>query len=220
MASIEIAKIQLRRGPESDLPGAPTSLSPLLFAPGLDQGELGFTTDTGRLFVGQSFPTQGSPSYNRSSFPYQNIEVLTENSPLGDVMGPFLADDRNGYIASAPLIISTNFLNLQTVGLDNQGHDFYLDLPVSGVNAVIRYFVFDSSHLAMRHGQFDVIWNSEMVGQPVFHETSYTGVGNLTDLQWQVAVVGTLADQHVVLQYRNQTGDTPTVYFKIERPLG
>src|ERR1700749_3647445 len=57
--TVSITKIQLRRGNASDLPGAPTSVSPLLFATGLDEGELGYTTDTGRLFIGigQDTPT-------------------------------------------------------------------------------------------------------------------------------------------------------------------
>ena len=79
MAVKEIAQIQLRRNPENTLPGAPSSLSPLAFSAGLAEGELFFSTDTGRIFIGDT-PQAGQINYNRASLPYQSLEVLTENS--------------------------------------------------------------------------------------------------------------------------------------------
>lgn len=79
MPVIEIAKIQMRRGPEIDMPGKALTTSPLVFEEPLDVGEFGYATDTGRLFIGHS-PTNGQPNYARTTFPYQNVEVLTEAS--------------------------------------------------------------------------------------------------------------------------------------------
>ena len=68
MTITQITRIQHRRGNESDLPQS------------LGDAELGFTTDTGRLFIGAEYhPIAGQ----RAVFPYKNIEILTEYSPLG-----------------------------------------------------------------------------------------------------------------------------------------
>lgn len=79
MAVIEIAKIQMRRGLEIDIPGRAVTTSPLVFEDGLDVGEFAFATDTGRLFVGQD-PSNGQPNFDRTAFPYRNVEILTEAS--------------------------------------------------------------------------------------------------------------------------------------------
>jgi hypothetical protein len=75
-----ISKVQVRRGLEVELPGGPITLDPISLSPGLEVGELGFTKDTSRLFIGFE-PTPAAPNYLRSVFPYQNVEVLTESSP-------------------------------------------------------------------------------------------------------------------------------------------
>lgn len=65
MAVIQISRIQNRRGLLNELPNA------------LAEGEIGMTLDTGELFIGaENFP----PIANRSTFPYQNIQLLTEFS--------------------------------------------------------------------------------------------------------------------------------------------
>ena len=67
MTITQITRIQHRRGNESDLPQS------------LGDAELGFTTDTGRLFIGAEYhPIAGQ----RAVFPYKNIEILTEYSPI------------------------------------------------------------------------------------------------------------------------------------------
>ena len=92
----------MRRGPASDLPN-----------PTLDDGEFGFTTDTGRLFIGQESPTNGQPNYNRVTFPYQNVEVITETVPLS-LFSPAIQDNQLGFIASVPLTESGSYLPFQT----------------------------------------------------------------------------------------------------------
>lgn len=215
MATVQLSKIQLRRGLASDLPGAPITLSPLAFSPSLDDGELGFTNDSGRLFIGLTSPTNGLTNYQRSDFPYQNIEVLTENSP-SVAFRPVIADNRAGFFNSTPLTITASPLTFQTIDANAVVSNFHLDLPVSGVNASIWYYVFGSNHKATRQGVMHVVWNSSMVGSPVFSDAATVGVGSTGDLVWSAHYDGT----NVVLQYINQTGDTPTVYFRIERPLG
>lgn len=66
MPVVQISRIQHRRGLSTDLP-----------QPNLAEGELGLTLDTGELFIGSpNFP----PISGRSSYPYQNLRVLTEFS--------------------------------------------------------------------------------------------------------------------------------------------
>lgn len=89
-----ISKVQVRRGLEIELPGAPVSLNPISLGPGLDIGELGFTEDTSRLFVGFK-PTPNAVVFQRSVFPYQNVEVLTESSPKNQELFSGFVVDQN-----------------------------------------------------------------------------------------------------------------------------
>jgi hypothetical protein len=73
-------KVLARRGLERELPGTPITTEPLTLSAGLDVGEIGFTEDTGRLFIGYD-PSSSDVNYKRGVFPYQNLEILTENSP-------------------------------------------------------------------------------------------------------------------------------------------
>jgi len=73
------SKIQIRRGTELELPGAPISDNPLTFSDCLDVGEIAFTVDNGRMFIGPD-KTVGNANFQRSTYPYQNIEILTELS--------------------------------------------------------------------------------------------------------------------------------------------
>lgn len=66
MPVVQISRIQVRRGLSTDLP-----------QPNLAEGEVGFTIDTGELFIGSpNFP----PLVGRTNYPYQNIRILTEFS--------------------------------------------------------------------------------------------------------------------------------------------
>lgn len=90
-----VEKVQLRRGLEIELPGKPAQLVPLRLTQGLDEGELAMTVDSGRLFLGHS-PRLGDVNYERAVFPYENLEVLTENSPrVRELFNEFIRDQEN-----------------------------------------------------------------------------------------------------------------------------
>ncbi len=218
MPTIQISKVQLRRGPASDLPGVPVTLLPLTFSAGLDDAEFGFTTDTGRLFIGQDSLTVGMPMFQRTDFPYQNIEVLTENSPLGAILQPVISDNQFIFFASVPLVSSDTFTNqLQVTGLTGAAQDFYIDGSGASANAVIHYFIFDSANNPLRAGHLTVIW---VFGQSPTCTDEADAFGDPLAIQWQVAVNTT----HLVLQYINTTTPPspstigPTVYFRLDRP--
>lgn len=224
MPPIVFDKMQLRRGLAGDLPGAPIALTPPSFSPGLDEGELGYVTDLGRLFLGlgTDTPVSGMPNFNRVDFPYQNIEVLTENSPLGMIFGPAIQDNQGGFQSSVPLRsdLPTSFLNLQTVNQNGVASDFYVDLPGGGANVQVYYFVFDSSHNAIRQGRLNILWNNTYVTAPLCTDEAEVLVGSVQALQFQAVMVNAGFVQHVVIRYLNQTGDSPTMYFRLDRPLG
>jgi hypothetical protein len=228
MATVSITKIQLRRGLASDLPGQPTSLSPLAFPEGLDEGELGYTTDTGRLFVGigsgatgptGTVPLTGMPNFQRFGFPYQNIEVLTENSPLQFILGEAFADNQLGFIQTVPLIPSSTF---QTLQVANYGvmTDFKLDLAtgVGSTSAIISYFIFDSTMNPIRQGRLSVLWNTSMATVPLCTDEAQVAIGNVNAIQWQALQKGSLGNNHIVLQYINNTGDSPLMFLRVDRP--
>jgi hypothetical protein len=214
MATVSIQKIQVRRGLAADLPGQPNTSSPA----SLDVGEFGFTVDVMRLFFGAGLnhALSGMPNYARTTFPYQNVEALTENSPLPEIFGGVMSDNQNGFRQSAPLYQSTSFLNLQVPDASTVPCDFYLDLSSSGANVVLCYFVLASTGVPFRSGRLTVLWTPPSA--PFCTDEAQTLIGSYLDLQFQAAVIGTGANQHVVLQYTNQSGGSPVVAFNLIRP--
>jgi hypothetical protein len=229
MATNSVWKIQLRRGLQLDLPGQPTSLSPLTFPNGLDEGELGYATDTGRLFVGMGTdtPLSGMPNYQRAGFPYQNIEVLTENSPLNLVLGGAFSDNQLGFVRMVPLTQTTTFQTLQ-ISEAGVATNFYIDVAITGVgsggtattgaNASISYFLFDSSNNPIRQGRLSVLWNTAMTGVPLCTDEAQVAGAHINDIQWQAVYISSLDSEHIVLQYINQTGGTPSMLMRVDRP--
>lgn len=216
MPTTQISKIQLRRGLSGDLPGAPTSTAPPSFPPGLDDGEMCFTTDTGRMFIGQHSPTNGQANFQRIDYPYQNVEILTENSP--SIRGPITGDNQAGFIQTVPLIETSIATTLQVYDAAHVAQDFYLDFS-NGACAMLHYFIFDSTNRPIRLGRLHVLWNAAMAGEPLLAEDGILASGNLSDIQWTATLVGSIAEQHVVLQYTNGTGNSASMHFRIDRPL-
>jgi hypothetical protein len=209
MPTIQISKLQMRRGPAADLPN-----------PSLDSAEIGFADDSGRLFIGQSTPQMGNPNYNRDSFPFENIEILTEASPLGKLLAPVISDNQMGFIVSVPLVSSAGWHDFDIYDSTHTATIFHVDLP-NGANATIDYFVYDSSNNPIRQGTLNVIWNTNMVGEPLCDDTTTVSSDtSYSDISWQAVEIGSYPNQHVKLQYKN-IGSTlgHFVYFKIDRPL-
>lgn len=82
MSVTQISKIIIKKGLSENLPNA------------LDEGELGYTTDTGELFIGApNLPKieyrAGTSTTNDGIFPYQNVKVLTEFDFPKTVTGDF-----------------------------------------------------------------------------------------------------------------------------------
>jgi hypothetical protein len=231
MPLIQISQIILRSGPESDLPGAPTSLNPLTFSNGLEVGEMAFMTDTGRVFVGHN-PLTGQPQYNRATFPYRNIEVLTENSTgtLARVVGSAIRDLGNDAFYEARLPRHDN--DWASVVVPRQGDENYVyRIPLSeSVSATIDYTVWDSQMRPLKIGTLTVMYGvgeaepfcdddatvlrrSDQLDPEVF-------VGALAygQVEFTFTVAGPLGARYLAFQYKNLTTDVLSMKFKTSIP--
>lgn len=80
MAVIQISKIQVRRGLQENLPQ-------------LASGELGWSVDTRRLYIGNGTLTEGAPSLG-------NTELLTQHSDLMNIIESYtFVGDESGYVS-------------------------------------------------------------------------------------------------------------------------
>jgi len=160
---IVISKIQIRRGTESELPGAPTSTNPLTFSDSLDSGEIAFTSDSGRMFIGPD-KNVGNPNFQRPVFPYQNIEVLTEFSPknLSLFNQNIKAQDRNAFYVPTIIPHGSN-----SVPLTYSEYDGAMPVPTKfygeTISATIEYHAFDSNSNPVQQGLIRVMGNSSSV---------------------------------------------------------
>lgn len=192
MPTIQISKIQMRRGLIADLP-----------TPSLDDGEFGFTTDTGRVYIGWADQSV-------------NVEVFTQNTPIGIITQPVLADNQIGFYVSTALSQTGSFLPLQTL-VSAIAQDFYLDLAGNGVCAFVYYSIYDTTAAYfIRMGRLTILWNSGMSGSPLCSDDAEVAIGDISDIQWTATLI---SGPHVILQYTNAYTDNLVVYFRIDRPL-
>ena len=232
MAIIQISKIILRKGLSTDLPGAPISVSPPTFAPGLDAGELAYATDLGRLFLGHS-PTEGQPQYNRLQFPYRNIEVLTENSveTLRKIISDYVreTDQTAYYNADLPVHVT----EWENVSIDRNGSAYaYRIEGISQVSVIIDYVVTDSDNgLPVKVGHLFVSYNEALEIEPQvvdecesFRRTDllepdfYDSASLFDQVSFKFTVAGPLNARYLLFQYKNRTSSMLNLRFKVSRP--
>lgn len=155
MPDIQISKIQLRRGLETEI--LPNSL---------DAGEMGFTLDSGRLFIGTDENLEG-PWTTRILPPYDNVEVLTEASletfarlfdrmnrslgPIGLVEGANTFS-RRPYLEAALSSASTSWtsvmvkrIDMATGYIDDETSEALVLAEAVSCGARIEYFLIDDS---------------------------------------------------------------------------
>lgn len=231
MPNIQISQIILRSGEAIDLPGAPTSLSPLTFAPGLERGEMAFMTDTGRIYIGHD-PKQGQPQFNRLSFPYRNIEVLTENSTdtIQRMVGDAMRDGSDDMFYAAAL--TTHETSWENVVVPRTGDENYVyRLPYSdSVSAVIDYCVYDPDLKPIKMGALTVRYFEGEAEPQLTDEASVmrrldllepesSRAGNVFGLvDFQFIVAGPLNARYLAFQYKNHTNTMLSLRFRTSRP--
>jgi hypothetical protein len=220
MAVIQISKIQLRRGKQHELDVG-----------SLDTGELAFTTDTGRLFVGTD-PEESGLWSDRTILPFDNIEVLTETSVetfsrlhdrMNRMTGP--VGMAEGLLARRPYMEAqlapevTTWTNVPVFRASADGlieesltEDLILSLTRS-ISAQIAYFLFDGSRV-VRSGVLNIMHD----GNGAIDEAVLTDE-HVAD--FQLAATGTpiLVNQLFVtgLRFRAlRTGSDPDFSFRLQ----
>lgn len=236
MSVIQISKIQERRGLELELPGAPVNLTPLAFGPGLDAGQIAFATDTGRLFVGHS-PNVGQVNYRRTSFPYQNIEVLTEASTdtLRRIFGGLRRDVGSDGFYTALLAPGEDWQDVAVSQTNGQG--LVYTVPGFDLIAAIEYFLVaeyidaQGPHRdALRQGTLRILSHEALDEAEVIDE----GVSaRRLDLVRPFSVEGAAVSENVIfrmirdfdattprfkLQYLSYLDHAARLYFSVQRP--
>lgn len=228
MPTTQISQIILREGPSIDLPGAPTLLSPLTFAPGLELAELAFMSDTGRIYVGHN-PSQGQPNYNRLTFPWKNIEVLTENSV--DTIQSMIGAEETDFAYHA-VGLAMHDTDWENVVLPRQGDATYVyRLPIAdGVCATIDYAAYDDAFRPVKMGQLTVRYFAGEAEPFVCDEATvmrktgllapeaYQAASVFQQLDFRFVVTGPLGARYLAFQYRNRANSVLSLRFKTSRP--
>lgn len=190
MAVIQISKIQLRRGKQQQLD-----------VNSLDTGEMGFATDTGRLFIGTD-PNEYGLWSGRTLLPYDNIEVLTEASldtfarlhdRMSRMCGPVGLSE--GIISRRPYAEAimdaniTSWTNLPVLRTDANGflqdaltEELVLSQSQS-VAAIIEYFIFNDTNI-VRSGTLTVTHDGNLVSDEAMLSDEHVA-------DFQIAATGT-----------------------------
>jgi hypothetical protein len=158
--------IILRDDAEADLPGAPTSLTPLVFGQGLEPNELVATKDTGRMFLGNT-PSIGQPNFRRITLPYQNIEVLTENSVdrFNAMVGAYRRNEGDESFYYAVLSPNAAFAPITIALPGDPNHQFRID-DVSSIAATFDYAGFNAAGKPVKMGALRILYGTG-AGAPV-----------------------------------------------------
>ncbi len=159
-ATIIISDVHLKTGLEQEVPGAPTSLSPLVLSQALDPSEIAMTSDTARVLVGHS-PISGDINYKRSVFPYQNIEILTETSPrTREIFNDFMkAQTKDTFYL--PTVVDPSSDGFVDITYSNySGNTIPSKLYGSNSSVTIEYHIFDNtSNVAIKQGTLHCLLN-------------------------------------------------------------
>lgn len=190
-------KVQVRRGLGVELPGSPISENPLAFAAGLDIGEIAFTEDDARAFVGHT-PQPGDINFQRTVYPYQNVEILTENSPRNqELFNSFIVDqDSNDFFVPTVLAVGQSGALIYPVNVLNPS--IFVGVNVS---VTIDYHAFTQGLDAVKQGTLRILGTA---GSIVISDTDpLEGTAYVGKLTFSVVYDGT---NKYTLQCSNQTG--------------
>lgn len=220
MAVIQISKIQLRRGKQHELD-----------VNSLDTGEMGFATDTGRVFIGTD-PNDSGLWSGRTILPFDNVEILTEASldtfaRLFDRMhrmsGPVGLSE--GSLARRPYleaVLSANTeawtavpvfrTNANGVIEEALTEDLILSQTRS-LSAKIEYFLFDGADV-VRSGVLNIMHDGSLV-----NDEAVTSDEHVAD--FQLAATGTPILAHNLfatgVRFRaRRSGTDPNYSFRLE----
>ena len=179
MAVIQISKIQVRRGLQENLPQ-------------LGSGEMGWSIDERRLFIGNGTLSEGAPEIG-------NTEILTIYSPIGAALANI------GIIESQITILQGNVANLEAaIGApvisnlaDNNSVASSANITLSTPRSIIDYSISrataNTSATSYRVGTI----SSTNLNGVVYYQDDYTET----------------ADTGIVLSVVGNSGNTANIYY-------
>jgi hypothetical protein len=197
------------------LPGAPSSMSPLVFEPGLEPNEVVATPDTGRMFLGHT-PKVGQPNFRRITFPYQNIEVLTENSVdrFNAMVGAYRRNEGDQSFYYAVLAPNAALAPITIALPGDPTHQFRIN-DVSSVAATFDYAGFNSTGKPVKMGALRILYGTG-AGTPVCVDTGNDlGTSLLT---FSATVEGPVGSQYMLINYKYTGTGNLTLRFRVSRP--
>lgn len=219
MADIQITKIIVLRGKSADLPHD------------LDPGELAFSTDEGRVFIGCD-PVSGQPQFDRLTFPFRNIEVLTENSTalFAKMHGNRMRE--GGGLDYYDARLEAYQPDWVDVSVFRDGElDGYRIYDISSVSAMIDYSVTDDEGQPLRMGDMQLTHYASFEGEPyladngmvrrdltLLDEMNYDPEQVYGLVKFRFKVEGPVNAQYLVFQYINMSNGILNFRFKISRP--
>ncbi len=215
MAIVDITKIRLLRGLSSDLPSH------------LDDAELAFTTDDGRLFVGYS----GDPEIaSRGTYPYSNLEILTENATdlFAEMHGARMKEGGGSDYYSA--VLNQSNKSWQAVQVLRDGTWFnYAIAEIDNVTAFLDYAIYTNAGETIRLGHSTIRHYDSNEAEPFLEDGIVAGrdldallqleppqVFQRVDLRFRVA--GPLNAPYLLFEYRNPLAQAVNLRFKVSRP--
>lgn len=209
---IQYSVLLLRDDLESDVPGAPISETPLVFEEGLQDGEVAFTRDTGRLFAGHT-PTPSQPHFHRTSFPYENVEVFTENSAkqFNEMVGAVAKDFETEASHTATLPQNTSFADV-LISINGASYPYRIE-GTSSVAVLLDYAAFDSSGVPIKSGEIRIM-HGDGVARPKIVDIGHSTTAGLT---FETAITGPVGGEYITLRYKNQTGSNLVLKFNSRR---
>lgn len=184
MAVVQISRIQHRRGKRNDLP-----------RPNLNEGEFGFATDTGELFIGA--PTFPFVSSRETDFPYKNIQILTEFSNLNLITdseyafalpgSPLTPTSTSEWVVQRTLQQKLDdFVNVKDYGAVGDGSNDDTDSIIQAIIDVVRTSVGYYRVLRFPAGQYRVtrplpipprsVWIGEGIAEAAPEEVAASGI--------------------------------------------
>jgi len=167
------------------------------------------------------------PQFLRPTFPYDNIEVITENSNL------FLQtnyDLHNQDVQTSFFLADQFYNNANTWSyVTVLSSMFVISLTNNPGNAQIHYYLFDPNSIPVgnpiKTGILKVTWNNNATTPSMTDSgTSFQRFDEtVTDpnvAYGSIQFRGLIYDNALTFQYMNNTPLTPTMYFRIERANG
>ena len=214
MDKSEITKLLLLRGESASLPI-------------LDEAEFAYTRDQGRLFVGQN---AYSDILERSQFPYQNLEILTENSTqaFATMHGARIKSGLYTDYYDARLYPTSDVWQSIEV-MKNGEMTPYRITDISSVMLMINYAIYEASGISVRTGLLRVshFQHYSNPREPVCDDqgNSTRQAGSYdprTAFQQKCLlrfrVINPVSEPELIFEYRN-TGSTMLNFrFRVSRP--